>query len=760
MLKKIAYGFLALVVVLLVGIYVVAFTDFGNGIVKNKANQIIKEKTGLNAEITRFYLRFSRLEVDANLDNAVFASLQSDLSLFSLGFDGTLNIKADDLTKISPMLDTKILIDGDFKGKASDFITNINGVLFDKKLHIDTHLIDYNPSIINANLEPLEISNFFALLKQPKYATGLLSFNANAKDLKQINFNLKVENITPSEDALKLALGKDLKALKQIKVSQNDFITNFNANFATKDLNKDAIEGKISLADINKNYNINLTPKNVKLQNITSGNDINAKLDINILKWNLINKLFAQKIPNGKNDGIFADIKVDKNYKQIDISTKIANFFINETSQNITFSHNLASNQSEVNIPKLELWHLKSFGFDENVNIKASAKLDNFNPSLANATISTLGANIIASLKQKNLSVNAKDVDISRALKAVSQPNYASGKANFDMKLNDYTALIGNIDLSAKTTLNNSLIKKDFGINTAGNNTVDFSANAKLNKDIITFTSNLSSAFANLNTTNGSYNLKTGKMTTSYSAKNVDYANIGALVDRKLRGSSDFAGNITFDKKLIATINSQNLLNGSLDASLNGDKLKANLKNIDATKLAYTLCMPELYLGKANGNVDFDIAKNSGSFNFAFGEGRLKQTKLLTAIDKLVNAKLANEVIQNVNLNGTMAKEIVKFNFDTNSARFKLVSKGATANTKTESLNVPLSLFLNGNEWKSTIKGSFAEPKFALDMDDLKQKAKEKAKEEIKKEVDKHKDELKEKANKELKKGLNKLFKL
>ncbi|WP_374050582.1 hypothetical protein, partial [Campylobacter jejuni] len=68
-MKKIFYGIVAFVVVLLIALYTILFTSFGNNIVANIAQKKIKENAGLDVNITRFNLRFSSLELQANIAN-------------------------------------------------------------------------------------------------------------------------------------------------------------------------------------------------------------------------------------------------------------------------------------------------------------------------------------------------------------------------------------------------------------------------------------------------------------------------------------------------------------------------------------------------------------------------------------------------------------------------------------------------------------------------------------------------------------------
>ena len=85
-MKKVLIAVAAVFLVLLVAVYVVLFTSFGNKIVAGIVEDKAKE-AGLELNVSKFVLRFSSLDIEVNVANLLNAKVEGNLSLFRLGFD-------------------------------------------------------------------------------------------------------------------------------------------------------------------------------------------------------------------------------------------------------------------------------------------------------------------------------------------------------------------------------------------------------------------------------------------------------------------------------------------------------------------------------------------------------------------------------------------------------------------------------------------------------------------------------------------------
>ena len=73
---KILGAILGIILILLVGAYTIAFTDFGNSITKPYVEKILKEKTGYDIKLREFDLNIDDLDIsDIESETRVIAEL-------------------------------------------------------------------------------------------------------------------------------------------------------------------------------------------------------------------------------------------------------------------------------------------------------------------------------------------------------------------------------------------------------------------------------------------------------------------------------------------------------------------------------------------------------------------------------------------------------------------------------------------------------------------------------------------------------------
>ena len=84
------FGILTTVVV---GVYVVAFTSFGNSIVKPMIEEQIKAQTKLDSKLSTFSLSMSDFNIVLELNKNNTIALKGDYSIFSQSFDIDYEVK-------------------------------------------------------------------------------------------------------------------------------------------------------------------------------------------------------------------------------------------------------------------------------------------------------------------------------------------------------------------------------------------------------------------------------------------------------------------------------------------------------------------------------------------------------------------------------------------------------------------------------------------------------------------------------------------
>ncbi|MDY0122030.1 MAG: hypothetical protein RBR54_08810 [Sulfurimonas sp.] len=229
-----------------IAIYVVAFTPFGNGLLKPFIEEEIQKQTQLDAKLETFILRSSSLEILLALDVNNKVSLKGDFSLFAQSFDLLYDVTFKRLSSLSKLAQAELsgsfhtngIIIGDI-----DAIT-IKGEsdIASSDTHYDIDIHSLKPQSVLATIKGLNVEELLAMIGQEKYASSRL-------DVK-----LKLSSLDP-----KNLLGDAKITLK---------------------------EGKINTAVMQKHYNVTLpqtqfhSTSDVKLQ----GKDIvyKTKFDSNL----------------------------------------------------------------------------------------------------------------------------------------------------------------------------------------------------------------------------------------------------------------------------------------------------------------------------------------------------------------------------------------------------------------------------------------------------------------------------------------------
>ena len=176
---KILGALLGLVFALLIAVYVAAFTDFGNGLVKPYAQNLIKEKSGFDVKFDKFQIRPTSVDIVANVNGEIVANVNGGLSIFSQSLDLKYDVAVSDLKSLGVKLSEAMKISGIAKGKFSDFRASGVGQMLGSSVSFDANLKDYKPLSLKLDAKNLQVEKALALAGQPIYARGKISAVAN-----------------------------------------------------------------------------------------------------------------------------------------------------------------------------------------------------------------------------------------------------------------------------------------------------------------------------------------------------------------------------------------------------------------------------------------------------------------------------------------------------------------------------------------------------------------------------------------------------
>lgn len=223
-------------VVLLAGIYVLAFTSLGNSIVAPIVEKKIQETTQLDAKLQTFSLRLSSIDLVLYLDPDNSVAIKGGYSLFTQSFD--LNY-AVDLKKLSSLekvaqakLSGEFSTTGTIKGDAHFLTIEGKSDLAKSTTVYHVELNEFNPTSIIAKIENADLSTLLSMAGQKQYASAKIDLDMNFKNIKPHQLDGDVQLLTTNGKLNTAVMKKDFA----INIPQTDFKMKLDAKLLKDDL--------------------------------------------------------------------------------------------------------------------------------------------------------------------------------------------------------------------------------------------------------------------------------------------------------------------------------------------------------------------------------------------------------------------------------------------------------------------------------------------------------------------------------------------
>lgn len=423
--------FCGILLVLVVALYCVLFSSFGNSVLKPFVEKIASEKIGMEFRLEKFELGFSSFDILAIINGELGVESKGKYSLFSSQFDLNYNTQAKSFNGMQIDLSLK----GEALGSFDNFVANGSGSLAGSSIRFASRIKDYAPLELKLDAKALDLAALSMIALKKSYITGKLS---------------AVADIAGQEGTAKLNSAKIIIT----KEAQNDFGISLPANFALS-LNSDIkLLGKQVAATTRlKSALANLSAKNTSY-NFENG-EITSDFNLDIANLTALEPIIKQKL-NGS-------IKVAGNTKIANGAMEFLDAKINGLGGEILAS--LKDNELNANIKNLKLAQalsLAGLAPLANSDISGTAKITNLNDTKkikgsANLTLS----NGVLNHKQMNALLGS-DLSSDVSFNAQNKLEIASGTLNFDSVLN--SPVIENLGAKGSYTLANG----DAKINLAG----------------------------------------------------------------------------------------------------------------------------------------------------------------------------------------------------------------------------------------------------------------------------------------------------
>ncbi|RLA78226.1 MAG: hypothetical protein DRG78_15635 [Epsilonproteobacteria bacterium] len=332
-MKYLVY-FSGILVTLLAVIYTVAFTSFGNNLLKPIVESKIKEQTKLASKVNRFELSMSEFNIVIDLVNRNALHVEGTYSLFSKSFDIKYNIRLTNLKSLEPLVGSPIAgafhtngtVKGDMKFMKIDGKSDVGDS--DTSYHVE--LTDMNPTSIVAKIKEAKLESLLHMSGQSPYASAIVNLDVNFKNIKAHALDGDISLITKNGKLNPKIMKDDFN----ITIPKTSFDTKLDAKLSGDDVDYNyqlmsnlfnaSSSGKVVPTPLKADIKYALDIKELALLKPITGADVrgNFRLDGNVVGTK------AKLVLNGKSDVASSDTKFEailKDFKPASIKANIKN---------------------------------------------------------------------------------------------------------------------------------------------------------------------------------------------------------------------------------------------------------------------------------------------------------------------------------------------------------------------------------------------------------------------------------------------------
>lgn len=186
----VVFGIIAFV---FVGIYVLLFTSFGNGIVAPTIEAKINESMPLKATLEKFELDISSFSIALQLSENNRIEAAGDYSLFNQSLNAAYHVRLNNLAELQELtqrpLYGKIHTDGKITGTLNKLQITGNSDLAESDTQYTVILTEFNPSAIHARVMDGKLDKMLQMIGEKPYAAANISLEAKLKSIDPKNMD-------------------------------------------------------------------------------------------------------------------------------------------------------------------------------------------------------------------------------------------------------------------------------------------------------------------------------------------------------------------------------------------------------------------------------------------------------------------------------------------------------------------------------------------------------------------------------------------
>ncbi|MDR1007140.1 MAG: hypothetical protein LBL65_01080 [Campylobacteraceae bacterium] len=257
-MKKFLKILAVVILILIVFLYCLLFTQIGNDVLKPIIENKAKEASGMEIKLDKFSLRVNSIDVEATIMQNIKAKVAGGINIFERSFDLDYDINADKLPEIEGVkIDEPLKVEGKVIGDLDLFSAYGAGDIFKSAINFNTTLKDFNVTGITANVKELRISKLLAVLNQPIYSDGEISadihITPNEKNELFGNAVATVANGIVFKDVLQKEFNLTLDKNPTYSLSSNFSVQNSNEIVGNAEL----FSSLATLKTLNARYDLN-----------------------------------------------------------------------------------------------------------------------------------------------------------------------------------------------------------------------------------------------------------------------------------------------------------------------------------------------------------------------------------------------------------------------------------------------------------------------------------------------------------------------
>jgi len=326
----------------------------------------------------------------------------------------------------------------------------------------------------------------------------------------------------------------------------------------------------------------------------------------------------------------------------------------------------------------------------------------------------------LESFAPRSIRAKIADMQLSRLLYMVEQPHYADGVLNLNADIDD--ARPGRFSGKVVSTItqgrvDTKTVEKAFEFTAMPKTTFSTETLSILSKNVIDTRVDLSSTLADLKVKQARFDVEKSSLHADYRAEIPDLDRLYFATQRHLKGSVTATGELSKAKDLDFTAHSK-LFGGTVDAKLHNDDLHADLRKLNTLGLLKMLIYPEIFDSLLEGKLDYNLARESGTFRATTTDGHFTKNQVLDLVKQYGKTDLYKENFVS-KLTSRIRKENIHTDLDMRSNKSSIIGKNIYLNSKTQQIDAKLDINANNNQLKVALKGDVDRPKVSVDASKL-----------------------------------------